>query len=158
MSDARFEDGGDRPLRLRAFDADDLVVLAGLCQDAVLTAADISYRAKDRRLALLVNRLRWEDVERARARGRSVERVRTMIVIEDVMAVRGQGISRGDEDMVLQLLDIVFTPGDDGVGDLRLVFAGEGEIAARVEALEVVLRDVTRPYTAVSGAIPDHGD
>ena len=35
MSDARFEDGMDKPLRLIAFDAEDLQVLSTMTQDAV---------------------------------------------------------------------------------------------------------------------------
>jgi hypothetical protein len=35
MSDARFEDGMDKPLRLIAFDAEDLQVLSIMTQDAV---------------------------------------------------------------------------------------------------------------------------
>lgn len=155
--DARFEDGGERPLRLRALDGDDLTVIAGLVQDAVLTGADIAYQPRQRRLALLVNRLRWEDVARATARRRAVERVRAMLVIEDVMAVRSQGVTRGDEGEVLALLDVQFTAGADGTGVVRLILAGDGEIEADVEALEVVLRDVTRPYAALSGKVPDHG-
>ena len=34
---------------------------------------------------------------------------------------------------------------------------GDGAIRARVEALEVTLKDVTRPYRAPSGHVPDHG-
>ena len=34
MSDARFEDGGETPLRLIARDGADLQVLSALCQDA----------------------------------------------------------------------------------------------------------------------------
>lgn len=157
MSDARFEDGGDAPLRLRVLDGDDLTVVAGLCQDAVLTAADLSFRAKARRFVILANRLRWEDVARAGARGRPVERVRSLIVIEDVLAARVAGIAPGDADTVLQLLEIAFDPEEGCGGRIRLVFAGDGEIELRVEALELVLRDVTRPYASVSGAIPDHG-
>jgi hypothetical protein len=34
--------------------------------------------------------------------------------------------------------------------------AGDGVIALDVEALEVVLRDVTKPYVAPSGKAPSH--
>lgn len=154
--DAKFEDGGESPLRLRALDGDDLTVVAGLCQDAVLTAGDISFRRKTRRAALLLNRIRWEDVDRAKARGRAVERVRSVLVFENALSVRSQGVVPGEADTVLQLLDISFAPGTDADGVIRLIFAGDGEIEIAVEALEAVLRDVTRPYAAVSGSLPDH--
>lgn len=150
--DARFEDGGDAPLRLRALDVDDLAVVSGLVQDAVLTGADVSWRPRERRLALLVNRVRWESTHQP------PERVRSVLVIEDVTAVKGHGLDPRDTDVVLSLLSISFDPDEAPSGRVVMTFAGDGTLAAEVEALEVVLRDVTRPYRAVSGQVPDHQD
>ena len=61
MSDARFEDGGDKPLRLKALDADDLTVISSLTQDAIFPATEMKWDRKARRFALLLNRFRWED-------------------------------------------------------------------------------------------------
>ncbi len=86
MSDATFEDGGERPLRLVAQDADDLPVISALVQDAVLTVTDMKCDPKRRRFALLVNRFRWEDrAEAAERVGRAYERVRSVLVVEDVL-------------------------------------------------------------------------
>lgn len=156
VEDARFEDGAEQPLRLMAADTDDLAVIAGLTQDAVLLASEMTYRRKERRLALLLNRFRWEDAPRAEARKRPVERVQSMLVVEDALAVRTQGITPGDKDTVLSLLTVAFEPGEDGTGKLRLTFAGDGGIEADVEALNVQLKDVTRPYVAPSGHTPQH--
>jgi hypothetical protein len=52
MTDARFEDGGEAPLRLVAQDAEDLKVVAALVQDAVLPVTELKYDAKRRRFAL----------------------------------------------------------------------------------------------------------
>ncbi|KKM80919.1 hypothetical protein LCGC14_1335040 [marine sediment metagenome] len=41
-------------------------------------------------------------------------------------------------------------------GRVILTLAGDGAIALDVEALEVTLRDVTRPYIAPSGKAPQH--
>ena len=65
-TDARFEDGAEGALALRAETAEDLKVIAALVQDAVLQVTDISYEPRHRQLALLVNRFRWEDAEQAR--------------------------------------------------------------------------------------------
>jgi hypothetical protein len=46
--------------------------------------------------------------------------------------------------------------GEDGTGVLTLVLAGDGAVALEVEALDVTLQDVTRPYLAPSGKAPDH--
>ena len=150
--DARFEDADEAPLRLRAFDADDLGVISALIQDAVLQGSDLTWDRKRRRLALLVNRFRWERA------ARPPERVRALLVIEGVEAVRSQGIVPGDADTVLSLLSVAFEPGEPPSGEVVLTFAGDGTIAARVEALEAVLKDVTRPYAAPSGKVPGHPD
>ena len=154
--DATFEEGGERPLRLRALDTEDLDVISSFIQDSILRIKDIRWHKKHRRFALLLNRFRWEDAERARAYGRPVERVQTVLSIHDVHAVRAQGVSRNDPDLVLSVLSIAFEPGEDGTGRVVLTLAGDGAIAAQCEALEVLLRDVTRPYVAPSGRTPTH--
>ena len=156
--DARFEDGGDRPLRLLARDADDLRVLSALVQDAVLPASEMRWDHKERRFALLLNRFRWEDAPAAERRSRAFERVRSLLWIGDVSSVKSQGVPQGDADTVLSLLEIAFHPGADGAGEVHLTLSGDGVIACAVEALEVVLKDVTRPYAAPSGHAPRHDD
>ena len=153
--DARFEDAGEAALNLGALDIDDLQVLSGLVQDAVLPITEMAWRAEARRFALLLNRFRWED----RGAGRHPpERVRSLLVVDNVMRVASQGIDRRDKDLILSLLAITFEPGEDGTGDVLLTFAGDGAVRLEVEALDVTLKDVTRPYVAPSGKTPRHPD
>ncbi|MBE0414748.1 DUF2948 family protein [Yoonia sp.] len=154
--DARFEDGRAAPLRLRALDTDDLAVIAALVQDAVFPAVQMKWDRKARRFALLLNRFRWENAARAAQRGGGYERVQAVLAIEDVMRVQTQGIDKSDTDLVFSLLSIAFQSGNDGAGRIELTLAGDGMIALEVEALEVILRDVTRPYNAPSGKAPSH--
>ncbi|PTV94414.1 hypothetical protein C8J27_108150 [Rhodobacter aestuarii] len=154
--DARFADGGEAPLNLRAESAEDLAVMAALVQDAVLPVSEIRYEPKARRLSMLLNRFRWEDKARAEAEGRAYERVQALFVISDVLKVASQGFDRRDSDLVLSVLDIAFEPGEEGAGRVVLVLAGDGALAAEVECLALDLRDVTRPYGAVSGQAPQH--
>ena len=156
MTDARFEEGGEGPLRLIAQDAEDLKVISTLVQDAVLPVTDLQYDAKRRRFALMLNRFRWEDRSQAEQVGRAYERVRSVLVIEDVLRVQTQGFDRADKDLVLSVLSLDFTPGEDGAGRVTLVLAGDGAIALDVEALDLRLDDVTRPYRAPSGKVPQH--
>ena len=142
MTDARFEDGEIGPLNLVARDAEDLEVISALVQDAVLTGADLKWERSKRRFACLINRFRWEDREAAEAAKRPYERVRALLVAEDAGAVRSQGIDRGDPETVLSIL----------------VLAGDGAVRVEVEALEVTLHDVTKPYIAPSRKKPEHRD
>ncbi len=156
MSDATFEDGAEKPLRLKALDADDLSVLSGLVQDAVFPASEIKWDLKARRFGLLLNRFRWEDAQNAERRSRDYERVQSVLVIEDAIKVQSQGVDPRDGDMVLSLLSLTFTAAGDGAGFIELTLAGDGAIRIEVEALEAVLKDVTRPYVAPSKSKPHH--
>ena len=158
MADARFEDGEIGPLNLVARDAGDLEVISALVQDAVLTGADLKWERAKRRFACLINRFRWEDREAAEAAKRPYERVRALLVIEDAGAVRSQGIDRGDPETVLSILSLAWEPGEDGTGAVTLVLAGDGAVRVEVEALEVTLHDVTKPYLAPSRRKPEHRD
>jgi hypothetical protein len=156
MTDARFQDGGEGPLRLVAQDGEDLKVVSSLLQDAVLPVTELKYDSKRRRFAALLNRFRWEDRVEAERVGRAYERVRSLLVVEDVRKVQSFGFDRADKDLVLSVLSISFEAGEDGTGRLTLVLAGDGAIALDVEALDVRLDDVTRPYRAPSGKVPRH--
>jgi hypothetical protein len=151
MSDARFEDSMDKPLRLIAFDAEDLQVLSTMTQDAVWPGEQMTWHAQERRFAILLNRFRWEAHGAAQA-----ERVQSVLSFEDVKAIQTQGFSRTDTDLVLSLLNITFTPATDGTGTCLLNLAGDGAIRLEVEALEAGLRDVTRPYASPSNRAPNH--
>lgn len=156
MSDATFEDGAEKPLRLKALDGEDLGVVSGLLQDAVFPASEIKWDRAARRFAILLNRFRWEDATKAESRGRDYERVQSVLVIEDALRVQSQGIDPRDTDIVLSVLSMAFEAGEDGGGSVELTLAGDGAIRIDVEALEVVLKDVTRPYVAPSKAKPKH--
>lgn len=156
MTDARFEDGGERPVYVVARDASDIAVISALLQDAVLPVTDLRYDAKRRRFAALVNRFRWEDRAAAEKAGRAYERVRAVLSVEDVRKVTSTGINRADKTTVLSVLSMRFIPGEDGTGRIEVILSGNGTLALEVEALEITLRDVTRPYAAPSGKAPSH--
>lgn len=156
MADATFDDGREAPLNLGALEAADLQVISSLVQDAVIPASEMSWRSKERRFALLLNRFRWEDQAAAEARGRAYERVQSLLVVDNVLGVASQGIDPKDKDLILSLLSVSFEPGEEGSGHVQLTLAGDGAIRLSVEALELTLRDVTRPYQAPSGAAPAH--
>ncbi|TNF21758.1 MAG: DUF2948 family protein [Rhodobacteraceae bacterium] len=154
--DATFEDGREAPLYLAAMDLEDLQVLSALAQDAVFPITEMRWQPRARRFAILLNRFRWEDLPAAQRRGRTPERVQTLLVVDNVLKVASQGVDRSDKDLVLSLLAVGFEPGEDGTGDVLLTLAGDGALRLSVEALEVTVKDVTKPYLAVSGKAPDH--
>ena len=156
MADAKFEDGDDGPLRLLVQGAEDLSVASALLQDAVLPVSELRYDRKRRSFGLLVNRFRWEDAEAARKAGRGFERVRCLVVFDGVLSAKTQGIDPKSGETILSLLSVEFAAKDDVSGRVTLNFAGDGAIALEVEALDLRIEDVTKPYYAPSRKAPDH--
>jgi Protein of unknown function (DUF2948) len=155
-TDATFDEGREAPLNLGAQDGDDLAIISSLVQDGVFPVTEMKWQASERRFVLLVNRFRWEDEDAARQRGRAFERVQSLLVVDNVLNVASQGVERSDKETVYSLLSVMFEPGEDCAGEVLLTLAGDGAIRLSVEALEVNLRDVTRPYQAPSRKAPDH--
>ncbi len=158
MTDARFQDApySDRPLRLRAVGEDDLAVISSLVQDAVGKAGDIVWMPKKRRLVALVNRFRWENQIGAAEKPRPCERVRTALTVEGVQKVRARGLDPRDKERVFELLALLFQSGDGPAGTLTLTMAGNAELAAEVECLEILLTDLSRPWAAKAQNMPAH--
>lgn len=154
--DARFEDASEGALHLKALDADGVAVISALVQDAVLPVTEMRWEPRARRLSFLLNRFRWEDRAAAERARRPYERVRSLLVVGDVLRVSSQGIDRGDADTVLSVLALDWEPGDDGTGRLTVTLAGDGAIRAEAECVDLTLRDVTRPYLAPSRKAPMH--
>ncbi|MDC0738954.1 DUF2948 family protein [Cognatishimia sp. SS12] len=154
--DARFEDGREAPLNIGALDGEDLQIISALAQDAVFPASEMTWRSKEQRFAILLNRFRWEDAENAAKRARAAERVQSVLLFENVLKVASQGVDRSDANTILSLLSVRFEPGEDGAGAVLLTLAGDGALRLDVEALEVSLKDVTRPYVAPSRQVPQH--
>ncbi|MGB1266094.1 MAG: DUF2948 family protein, partial [Nereida ignava] len=146
----------DKPLRLLGRTPEDIPVISALLQDAVFPASEMAWQPSKRRFAILLNRFRWEDAPKARKRGRAFERVQSLLAVEDVLKVSSMGIDRTDKEQILSPLALEWQAGDDGAGILTLVLAGDGAISLHVEAIEVSLRDVTRPYVAAAKDAPHH--
>lgn len=131
------------PLRLRAEDAEDLKVISAALQDAVAKVGDIRHDAHARTLTVALNRFRWEDARRQ-------ERVRAALQLGGVMSVQARRVKREPADAVVELLAMDFEPGEAPGGELRLSFAGGGDLRCQVEAVDAVLADFSPPWPARS--------
>nr|WP_232897184.1 DUF2948 family protein [Pontibaca salina] len=142
-------------MNLGALEAEDLQVISSLAQDSVFPMTEMSWTPARHRFAILLNRFRWEDEGRNR---HAPQRVRSLLVVDNVRHVSSQGLDRSDKDVILSLLSISFEPSDEVSGTVLLILAGDGAIRLDVETLEISLKDVTRPYVAPSGKTPEHND
>jgi hypothetical protein len=130
-----------QPLRLLAQDAEDLKVISAALQDAIGKVGDIRFDPADHTLTIALNRFRWEAEGSPRH-----ERVRAALQLGSVIEVKARRLKRDPKDAVLELLAVEFHPGEAPGGEVRLVFAGDGEISAEVECLDAALADVSAPW------------
>jgi len=107
---------------------------------------------------VLVNRFRWEDSADAEQARRPFERVRSAVTVESVLKVRARGVDAADRDLVFNLLAVAFEPAEGCAGTLTWTLAGGAELAVEVECLDLTLADLTRPWEARTGKVPEHGD
>lgn len=136
-----------QPLRIFAEDADDLTVISASVQDAVTKAENLRYEARHRRFAIELNRFRWEEAVGKKKREPKT-RIRSLLAVDGVMNVKARGVNKADPDMVYSLLSITFKPDDEPPGGvITLLFAGDGELALEVEAIDVSLLDSDYEWT-----------
>lgn len=127
-------------LKLLALDAEDLAVVSAHVQDAVLKVGDVSWRPKERRLVVALNRFVWEGVGAGRKHG--FERRRACLHFARVDAVKATRIRPDLADTVLELLAIRFEETNAPGGTVELLFAGGGTIRLEVECIEAGLADL----------------
>lgn len=151
VQDAKYEDAEELPLRLKVQDAEDLAVVSALLQDAVLPMKETSWQPDTNRFGMLVNRFRWEDKAQAENGKRAYERVQSMLVIDCVQNVSSMGIDHTNKDQIISILAVNYE-----AGKVVFTLAGDGALALDVECLDITVKDVTKPYAAVSKSAPKH--
>lgn len=131
-------------LKLLAEDADDLGVISAALQDAVIRIGDIRYEPVTRQLTIACNRFRWE----AAGEGGG-ERVRSGVQLGGVVKLQARGLRRDAPEAVVSLLAITFEPaadkGDPG-GAILFRFAGDADLRAEVECVDLAMADVSGPW------------
>jgi len=147
------ENSNKQVLHLIARDVDDLNFMSALLQDAVLLAHDMVWDEKARIFALMVNRFLWETQrekqgETQNARHKKNARIRTGVHFHGVTNVQNRGIKQHSQQ-VLSLLALQFEPHETltlPAGYIRFVFSAGAELRLTVEALNVIMQDVTESW------------
>lgn len=130
-------------LKLRAETEEDLVVISSALQDAILKVGEIIYNNRGRFLTLRLSRFRHEQDNKS-------ERVQTGLRIDSVLNIKSRALDRTDPDAYAVLLSMRFEPSkekDDPSGLIHLVLAGGGELAVKVECIDVILADTKEVRT-----------
>jgi len=143
----------DAPLKLSAADAEDLQVIAAICQDALVPVSEMAFLQDERRFVLALNRFRWDQAPEGEGgmapadsndapfwdkddSGPVFERVLCGLTFENVSAVRSKQIDLRKRDAILALLTIHCEP-----GGVMLLFAGGGIIKLETGELRCFLED-----------------
>ncbi|MCW2314951.1 hypothetical protein M2322_000471 [Rhodoblastus acidophilus] len=128
-------ESGAQALRLMAMDEDDLAILSAHVQDAVLHVRDMLFQPRERRFILALHRYDW-------IRTNAHLRVQAGLHFEHVRKAALHGFSQDRPDDILNLLSIVFAPGDAPSGEIVLTFSGGCAIKLEVECIEGRLADL----------------
>ncbi len=139
-------------LKLAALDVEDLTVISACMQDAVLKTGEISYKPRDKRLVLPVNRYAWE---KNGERLTIPERRRAILHFDRVLALRTTGIDRKKPETVLAILAVQFKATDEPAGTIEISFAGGATMRLDVECIEAQLADLGSAWAAMGK--PKHG-
>ncbi len=137
-------------LKLIAFDAEDLGIIAAHVQDAVMHVSDLKFHRADKRFFLSLNRFVWEN-EVGGKPAKHHERRKSVLHFERVQGVQVQGVDQKKHDYILDLAE------DESDGDeiIEIVFAGGATLQLSVECIEAQLTDMAAAWETPSR--PDHG-
>ena len=133
------------PLKLLAEDEEDLAVISAALQDAVAKVGDLEWDPRGRRFTLAVNRYLWETPG-----GLLGNRVRAGLQFGSVLAVKSRNLRREAPEAVVELLAVSFEPGEVPGGEIRLAFAGGGDVVLTVECVDAALADISSPWPTPS--------
>ena len=104
--DASFSEGADRALYLGAFTPQDVEIISTILQDSIFCINDLAWLKKKQRVAVLVNRFRWENKSEYIDKNSAPERVKSLLIIDNVLNISSQGIDRSDDSEPLNLLNL----------------------------------------------------
>lgn len=124
-------------LRLRAETQEDLVVISSALQDAILKVGEIVYNNRGRFMTIRLSRFKHEQDQKA-------ERVQTGLRIDSILNIKSRALDRADPEAYAVLLSMRFEPSTengDPSGLIHLILAGGGELAIKVECIDVILAD-----------------
>jgi Protein of unknown function (DUF2948) len=127
------------PLKLVAFDKDDIEIVSAHLQDAIVKVADVHWRPAERRLVLALGRFDWES---AYADPPQYRRRLAALRFDRVLACKCKHVQPREREAVLNLLAVEFAQTEAPAGVVTLVFSGHAAMRLEVECLEVELADL----------------
>ena len=128
-------------LKLRAEDAEDLLVISACLQDALVPVRDLAYIPEERTFLLIANRFRWENGVRPAPGEAGLERTLCGITFSEVTAVSYSGFRRSENGRILSLLAIRTEN-----SKVHLEFSGGAAIRLEVACILCHAKDIGEPW------------
>ena len=138
-------------LKIRCEDAEDIVVLSSLLQDALVPVAEIAWLPAERRFVFVASRFVWEEcldvtLPSGQARIECYSRCNFGVTFEAVTAVRSRGIDLAARERILELLALKPEVAGPAAAAVELVFAGGAGIRLEAERLLAHGQDMGEPW------------
>ena len=155
----------DRAFRVRVESLEDLEIVSSMLQDAIVPISEITYQRPDKRFVLMTQRFRWESAEHQSdeipdgeasnddasesseapgplaTTGPSYERILCALRIDNVTAVRTNGIYLSKRGQMLELLSLHLAD-----GSLDLAFADGKTIRLSTTRLSCYAEDIGKAW------------
>ena len=131
-------------LKLLGKNQEDLKIISAYLQDSILIVKDIVFLKQNRTFIMIVNRFMWEDIEKGVFRQN--KRIRCAVKFEEVIKVESKNINQKNKNKPLECLAIKCSSIFDETYKIKIFFAGNSVITVTLEAIEVALHDLGKPW------------
>jgi hypothetical protein len=128
-------------LKLRAEDAEDLLLISACLQDALVPVRDLAYIPEQCAFLFVANRFRWENRTRSAPGEAGFERTLCGITFSEVAAVSYSGFRRSENGRILSLLAIRAEN-----SEVHLEFSGGATIRLEVARILCHAKDIGEPW------------
>ena len=131
-------------LSLLGKNCEDLHVMSAYLQDSIIAIKDIVFLKKNRTFIIIANRFMWEDIEKGLFRYN--KRIRCAIKFEEVIEVKSKKINQKKGNHSLECLAIKCRILFEDIYETNFFFSGGSIITILSESLEVVMKDIGKPW------------
>lgn len=144
------------PLKIMAFDHDDLHILAAHIQDAVIPLHSLLYDPENATFSALCNRFCWEHHDQHFFEEDPLfHRVHSGLCFRHVKSVKHKGFQRHKDSHPLNLLTL-HAEDKGGYANVHLLFSGHSEILLEVDKIHCNLGDLHHPWPTKKKPHHDH--
>ena len=127
-------------LKLIGRNQKDLKVISAYLQDSIVTVKDMVFLRKNKTFIMIINRFKWENVEREVLSEN--KRIRSAIKFEEVFRVKSKNINQKNKNRRLEILAIKCKEIINRNYEIKIFFAGDGIITLIQETIDIIMHDL----------------